>query len=399
MPRVLFTATLVRGHIAKFHIPYLKWFKEQGWETWVAARNDYPDGVCEIPYCDHYVDVPFSRSPYNLAEHIHATRLLKDLMSDTYFDLVHTHTPVGGVLTRLAAKGTRRRGTKVLYTAHGFHFYKGAPLSAWLIWYPIERYMSRHADALITINEEDYARAQQFSAGKTYFTHGTGVDVSVFGAQEIKEEQASTKRELLKGEDGTLLLAIGDVNRNKNHKVLLDALIGLPENCHLAIAGVGPLQEKLERRASKAGLAERVTFLGFRDDVPKLLNACDIFCMPSKREGLSISLVEGMASETLCLGSAVRGVSDLLAKTPECLVGDNSASGWTAAIGRILSMKNRDAIIARQYNSSSKYALENTLAEYEAIYVEQLNGKLGVSETGADASAFRTLRDEENPAA
>mgnify|MGYP002726685610 FL=1 len=125
--KVLFSATLVRGHIAKFHIPYLKWFKEQGWETWVAAKNDYPDGTCEIPYCDHFVNIDFARSPFSKQTMV-AYGQLRELFLHERFDLVHTHTPVGGVLTRLAARGSRKSGTKVVYTAHGFHFYDGAPL-------------------------------------------------------------------------------------------------------------------------------------------------------------------------------------------------------------------------------------------------------------------------------
>lgn len=148
--KVLFSATLVRGHIAKFHIPYLKWFKEQGWETWVAAKNDYPDGTCEIPYCDHFVNIDFARSPFS-KQTVVAYRQLKDLFAKERFEIVHTHTPVGGVLTRLAAREARNIGTKVIYTAHGFHFYDGAPFVNWLLWYPVERAMARLTDVLITI--------------------------------------------------------------------------------------------------------------------------------------------------------------------------------------------------------------------------------------------------------
>ena len=177
--KVLFSATLVRGHIAKFHIPYLKWFKEQGWETWVAAKNDYPDGTCEIPYCDHFVNIDFARSPFSKQTMV-AYGQLRELFLHERFDLVHTHTPVGGVLTRLAARDSRKSGTKVVYTAHGFHFYDGAPLLNWMLWYPVERLMSRFTDILITINDEDYKRAKKFAHCGVAYVPGVGIDLTKF---------------------------------------------------------------------------------------------------------------------------------------------------------------------------------------------------------------------------
>ena len=151
--RVLFVATVVKTHIMQFHIPYLKMFKEMGYETAVAARNDYenPDD-CRIPYCDHFFDIPFQREPFH-RDNIQCYKKLKTIIDEGDFSIVHCHTPVGGVLGRLAARKARKNGVHVMYTAHGFHFYNGAPLKNWILFYPIEKICSYFTDAIITIKK------------------------------------------------------------------------------------------------------------------------------------------------------------------------------------------------------------------------------------------------------
>lgn len=330
--KVLFSATLVRGHIAKFHIPYLKWFKEQGWETWVAARNDYPDGVCEIPYCDHFVNIDFARSPFS-KQTVVAYRQLGDLFARERFDVVHTHTPVGSVLTRLAARGARKVGTRVIYTAHGFHFYKGAPLANWLLWYPVERAMSRFTDVLITINHEDYERAKRFAHCRVEYVPGVGVDLSRFVNAVDRDAE---RVELGLAPDDFVVLAIGDLNENKNHRVLVEAVAKLPANVMLFIAGDGPLRGELEALAERLGVSGRVRLLGFRSDVAALLNACDLFCLPSRREGLPVSLIEAMAMGTPVLASDARGCADVLGGlADEFVVRERDAGIWARRIASI----------------------------------------------------------------
>ena len=154
--KVLFTATVVKTHINVFHLPYLKWFKEQGYEVHVAAKNDFVNEPCTIPHCDKFYDINFARFPFSNAN-IEAYKQLKKIITENDYDIIHCHTPVAGVLTRLAARNCKN--TTVIYTAHGFHFFKGAPLLNWLIYYPVERFCARFTDKLITINKEDYERA------------------------------------------------------------------------------------------------------------------------------------------------------------------------------------------------------------------------------------------------
>ena len=373
--RVLFTATLVRGHIAKFHIPYLKWFKEQGWETWVAAKNDYPDGVCEIRYCDHFVNIDFARSPFSKQTLI-AYSQLKALFDKESFDIVHTHTPVGGVLTRLAARKARRSGTKVVYTAHGFHFYKGAPVVNWMLWYPVERFMSRLTDALIVINSEDEAIAKRFSHAPVRRMPGMGIDLSKF---EFSKQRKMAFRKELENELGLssgdyIVFAIGDLNRNKNHRLLVECLPNLSTNIHLVIAGTGPMRDGLIAIADSKGVGDRLHVLGFRDDVADVLEISNLFCLPSLREGLPISLLEAMASGTVCLASDVRGARDLLGEYADhCIVESYDVCDWSNCIGSCIAgdeklgkgLKDRAAL----------FSLERALSVQKKIYIELLEGQ------------------------
>nr|WP_253904641.1 glycosyltransferase family 4 protein [Adlercreutzia sp. ZJ473] len=305
----MFSATLVRGHIAKFHIPYLKWFKEQGWETWVAARNDYPDGVCEIPYCDRFVNVDFARSPFSKQTFV-AYGQLCELFSRERFDLVHAHTPVGGVLTRLAARDARRTGTRVVYTAHGFHFYDGAPLANWLLWYPVERLMSHFTDVLVTINREDHERAERFARCRVEYVPGVGVDLSRFAAAKPRGPKRS---ELGIGDDNFAILSVGDLIPRKNQRAIVEALPLLPGAVRLVVCGEGSERESLLEQARELGVSDRISLLGFRDDMAGIMAACDCLVFPSVHEGLPVSVMEAMASGLPVVASSIRGVDpDLL---------------------------------------------------------------------------------------
>ena len=328
--RVLFSATLVRGHIAKFHIPYLKWFKEQGWETWVAARNDYPDGVCEIPYCDCFVNIDFARSPFSKQTAV-AYGQLRDLLSHEHFDLIHTHTPVASVLTRLAARDARRHATKVLYTAHGFHFYDGAPLANWLLWYPVERVMSRFTDVLITINREDYDRAARFAHCRVEYVPGVGIDTKRFS----KAVDGAAKRgELGYRAEDVVVLGVGDLIKRKNHQAIIRALALLDERFKLCLCGTGVEHEALRLLAEEQGVADRVAFLGFRNDIRELMKMADMLVFPSIHEGLPVAVMEAMASGLPVIAAKIRGIYPDLIQDGESgmLLADDRPETIAAAI-------------------------------------------------------------------
>lgn len=310
--KVLYTATVVKTHIVEFHLPYLKMIKDMGWETAVASKNDYEDpNDLNIPNCDAYYDIPFARNPLKPAN-IRAYRMLKKVIDEGNYDIIHTHTPVGAILTRLAARAARKKGTKVIYTAHGFHFFKGAPLLNWLIYFPAEWICSFMTDVLITINKEDYAFAQKhMHAKKIAYVPGVGVDISRFGI--YGDCRSEKRRELGIEESDFVLLSVAELTKNKNHDMVLQALAKLNQkDIKFVCAGRGEQMEAVKARIKELGLDGQVLMLGYRNDVGKLYGMADAFMFPSFREGLSVSLMEAMASGLPSIVSEIRGNTDLI---------------------------------------------------------------------------------------
>ncbi len=307
MKKVLFVATVVQKHIKVFHTPYLEMFGQAGYETFVAAAND-TGGEVNLPCCGRYVEIGFRRNPFHPAN-IGAFFRLKRLINSEQFDLIHCHTPVGGVLGRLAAAKARRRGTKVLYTAHGFHFYKGAPLINWLIYYPIEKLCARLTDLLITINREDFELAcAKLRAKRVEYVPGVGVDMSSFTPS--KEGRGQMREALGVPESATVLLSVGELNANKNHETVIRAIADT--DVYYIIAGAGDRQTRLQQLIDETGLSSRVKLLGYRSDIAELCRAADVYALPSLREGLNLSLMEAMACALPVVCSRIRGNVDLI---------------------------------------------------------------------------------------
>lgn len=314
--KVLFVATVVKTHIMQFHLPYLRMFQEMGWETAVAARNDYEDpGDCQIPGCDTYYDIPFERTPWKWGNY-HAYRRLKEIIDREHFDIIHCHTPVGASIARMAARDARKKGTKVIYTAHGFHFFRGAPIQNWLLFYPAEWLLSFSTDVLLTINKEDYDRAcRHLHAARTEYVPGVGINAAKFRSTE--EERQEKRRELGFPGEEFLILTVAEMTRNKNHITILRALEKLKdqpeyENIHYLICGRGDERENLEIAARELGVSDHVRFLGYRTDAPALYGASDLFAFMTYREGLPVALMEAMASGLPIVCTCVRGNTDLI---------------------------------------------------------------------------------------
>lgn len=310
MRKVLFVATVVKTHIMVFHIPYLKMLKEQGYEVHVCAKNDYDNKEeCVIPYCDKYYDLEFERSPFAL-RNFSVYKKLKNIIDENEYEIIHCHTPVGGVLTRLAARSMRKKGSKVIYTAHGFHFFNGAPMINWMIYYPIEKMCSYLTDALITINHEDYELAQKkMKSKKVYYIPGIGVDTNKYA--DVKIDRENKRKELGLANDDILLLSVGELNKNKNHEVIMRALVKLDNpKIHYFIAGKGELREYLKELSIKIGIDNKFKLLGYRDDIGELYKCANIFCFPSQREGLGLAAIEAMSACLPIVTSNVHGIND-----------------------------------------------------------------------------------------
>lgn len=369
--KVLYVATVVKTHIMQFHVPYLKMMHDKGWHTAVAGRNDYENpGDLSIPYCDEYFDIPFERNPFKRGN-IKAYRMLKKIIDEGQYDIVHCHTPVGAILTRLAARKARKRGTKVVYTAHGFHFFKGAPLLNWLVYFPPEWICSFFTDVLITINREDYAFSQKhMHAKRILYVPGVGVDLKRFDSN--KGDCCKLKNELNISKDDFVLLSVAELTRNKNHSMILDALAIL-QNPHIRFiaAGRGVCMEELLAKTQKLGLEKTVSFLGYRKDVSALYSLADAFILPSVREGLSLALMEAMASGLPSIASRIRGNTDLISDGVEGILIDISPSEIAAGIEKLYD----NPLLCTQYALAAKekiqqFSIDKILEKMDAIYNE-----------------------------
>ena len=334
--KVLFVATVVKTHMMQFHLPYLKMFQDMGWETAVASRNDYEDpNDCRIPFCDTYYDIPFERMPWK-PKNLTAYRMLKKIIDEGNYDIIHCHTPVGAMIARLAALSARKKGTKVIYTAHGFHFFKGAPLVNWLLFFPAEWLLAPVTDVLITINREDHDRAKRLMKAKRIeYVPGVGIDTSRFhGDAAVRAEK---RRELGFGEEDFLLLTVAEMTKNKNHLTHLKALALLKDreefaNMHYLIVGRGEEWPSLEQTAKELGIAGHVHFLGYRTDAPDLYRCADLFLFMPYREGLSVALMEAMGSGLPIVCTRIRGNTDLVEDGISGIFADNTPEAGAEAI-------------------------------------------------------------------
>ena len=366
--KVLFTATVVKTHINVFHLPYLKWFKEQGYEVHVAAKNDFVNEPCIIPYCDKFYDINFARFPFSKAN-IKAYKQLKKIIKENNYNIIHCHTPVAGVLIRLAARNSK--DTTVIYTAHGFHFFKGAPLLNWLIYYPVERFCARFTDKLITINKEDYKRAQHFKLrknGKVYYVSGVGIDIEKIRNTKVDVQQK--KKELGIPENLPVLLSIGELIKRKNHETVLIALSKLKSYDFVyLICGRGILAEYLQEQVKQLGLTDKVKFLGFRKDIAELCKTADLFIFPSYQEGLPVALMEAMAAELPAIASNVRGNRDLISKAN--LFEPDDVDALLKLIEEQLNNFENNKCSKVEYKNLGQYSLKNVLKQMAEIYTDK----------------------------
>lgn len=309
-------------------------------------------------------DIPFSRSPLS-KDNIRACKQLKALVREGNYDIVHCHTPNAAAITRLVCRGFRKNGLRVFYTAHGFHFYKGAPLKNWLLYYPVEWLCAHWTDVLITINQEDYALAQKrMKAKKVRYVPGVGYDTRKFQSPDV--DRAEKRRELGIPDGALTLISVGELNQNKNHETVIRAIADMTDVYYI-IAGQGGLASYLQELIKELGLGGRVKLLGFRTDIAELCAAADIFVFPSFREGLSVALMEAMASGLPVVCSRIRGNTDLIDENGGCLFDPHSVRKCREAIQTMLA---RDFASMGNYNRGKvkAFSTENVLREMEKIY-------------------------------
>ncbi len=365
--KLLITAT-VQEHIWQCFMPLIEKLKKYGFEVHIAGRNNDFNQTFEDFGVDKVFDVPFSRSPKSL-DNIKAYKVLKKVIRDNNYDVIHCNTPMGSVITRLAARCARKNGTKVIYTAHGFHFFKGAPFINWLLYYPVEWLLAFKTDVLITINDEDYRLAQKHMyAKKVTYVPGVGIDMEKFSP--LNAEERRTKRAELGISDAEImLLSVGELNRNKNHELIIRAIANFNNpKVHYVIVGKGPLNEYLNNMVKELNIKNQIHFLGFRTDIRDICSATDIFVFPSKREGLPVSVMEAMAVGTPVVCSDIRGNTDLI-KSKRCLFDPKDVDSAVSVIKQAIVSANED-IIKQNYKTLQKYNIKNVIEQMTDIYHE-----------------------------
>ena len=361
--KILFTS-----HVAsfqKFNRPFMRMMSEKGWEVHYASMGEE-----EILDCDKSFVVPFTRSPFRLSN-ITAYRQLKKIINQENYDIIHTHTPMGSVVTRLAAKKARKNGTKIIYTAHGFHFFKGAPLLNWLIYYPVERLMARHTDTLITINKEDYHRAKKQFKTNVIYMPGVGVDPKRFKPKLTVKQKLELRKSLGLKKDDFVMIYPAELNKNKNQTLLLHVLHEInkeDKSVHLLLAGKDNLNGYHKKLADDLGVAKNVHFLGYRSDIPQLLQMSDLSVSASHREGLPVHLIEAMFAGLPIVTTKCRGATELV---------EDGVNGFVVGFDKVEFVERVQKIIENtQLRKSLGKKSSAAVRNYEVIYAQRQTQKV-----------------------
>ena len=386
MKKVLIVASVVS---------FVEWFNKEnvdflhnelGCEVHIACNFDYMNDT-DIERTKKYIDklqqqgivlhnIAFARSPMSLSN-IKAYRELKNVIKSEKFDLIHCHTPTVSMMTRLASKKARACGSIVMYTCHGFHFHNSSSKKNWMMYYPVEKYLSRYCDYIVTINKEDYNRAKTFHCENVRYIPSVGVDINRI--INLTVDKAAKKNEIGVPADKILIISAGELIERKNHEVIVRALAKINDpDIYYAIAGKGPLKDYLINLAKDLGVSERVLFLGFRTDVFELYHAADISAFPSKIEGLGLAGVEAMAAGIPLVSSNVHGILDYVidGKTGYA-INPYDVDGFAKAIEKLAKdVSLRESMKEDCIKAVEPFELSNALNVMWDIYREVLADKI-----------------------
>ncbi len=385
MQKQILIVTTTSDFLYKFELDNVKILQSMGYTVHYAANMNEPhylssEGVFgRLGVTPHHI--PTARSPYLFHDNKKALYCLIDLIREQGIQAVHCHTPVGGLLGRLCGELMGKQAPVILYTAHGFHFYKGAPMYNQLVYYPVERLLARNTDILIVINREDYQSALKLplkKGGKVYRIPGVGLNGRIF--RPISDKQRERCRQKLGiSPDECFLLSVGELNENKNHRVMLQALAkirrepeGLPP-IRYGICGDGFFRERLAQWVEELGLTETVTLYRFRQDIPEILGAADAAVFPSKREGLGMAGLEALAMGIPLLASDNRGTREYMEDGKNgFLCAHDNVDGFIRGIRRLcaLSTSERREMARLCIRSAKPFDREHANAAMQTVYAD-----------------------------
>lgn len=346
---------------------------KMGYDVYYGVNRNNPESLnCNLPI--HLYDSHTYRSITAIKDNIIAYHNAKDIVSKGNIEVIHCNTPIGGLIGRLIGKNYHI--DKVIYTAHGFHFFKGAPLFNRTILKMAERIMAHWTDAIITMNEEDYQSALKFKlrkGGKVYKVHGVGITLDDFS--DIQVDYKTKRAELGLKDTDIVCISAGDLVARKNYGIAIEALAKIKNNnVHYLICGVGPEKDNLEKLAVENEIAERIHFLGFRSDVKELMKISDIFLFTTLQEGMPRSMMEAMASGLPCIASKIRGNVDLLDEGQGGYLREPSdLEGISECISSLLDNPSlREKMGKYNLEIIKSYDVKVVIREIEKIYKEIL---------------------------
>lgn len=368
---ILFTANLSSFFI-KFLTPQLKWFKENGYEVHIAAKDEN----IEIPYCDKAFNVDFARG-FNLKQNITSYKQMVDILKNNDYEIISCHTPFGGAITRLAAKKCKLKETRVVYMAHGFHFYEGAPKLKYFLFYNAEKYLAKYTDEIITINLEDYEIAKRDFDTKVSYVEGVGLDEDKFKFEFTEEEKKELRNSLGLKQDDFVMIYPAELLPRKRQEWLINTLASLmKENnkFHLLLPGKDSMNGFCQNLAENLGLGEQIHFLGFRRDIPKLIKISDMAVTSSHQEGLPVNVMEAIYAGLPIVATKCRGNADLIDVDKNgYIVGIDDKDGFCEKVLKVynMSVEEKEEIKAYDREVIKKYLLENVLQRTIEIYLKK----------------------------
>lgn len=325
-----------------------------------------PDFYTENGY--RVIDIDCERTPF-ASGNIRAVKQIRRAVTENGYDIIHCHTPIAGFVARAACRKLRREGLRVFYTAHGFHFYRGCPAKNRIVFYPAEKISSKRTDTLITINKEDFAFAKErFTSCRVEYIPGVGIDTKRF--RDRVTDRSAKRRELGVPEGAFMMLSVGELNENKDHATVIDALSKVGDDTiYYVIAGEGPLRASLEEKTASLGLSDRVKLPGQREDVPDLYKCADLFIHPSHREGLPVSLMEAKASGLPCVVTDVRGCRDLYNAASDimCPPGDKDALARAIAAAKETIDERRAAALSADMSEYDSVSTDRRILELYGV--------------------------------
>jgi glycosyltransferase involved in cell wall biosynthesis len=388
MKKMLMVAT-VPSMIGQFNMDNIQMLLEMGYQVHVACNmmdrsvwNDkrvylFEKQLSELKVPVHQIN--FSRSPLKIGKHIKSYKQMFKLLYKGKFDFIHCQTPIASVISRMVSHKLK---IKVIYTAHGFNFYKGGPIKNWLIFYPIEKFFSRWTDILITINKEDYKRAKKyFHSSKVMYVPGVGVDIDKFDKKyDVENLRASFGIQ----SDVKVILSVGELNKRKNHESVIRALANMNEvkneSVHYIIVGQGKLKNRLMSIIKELNMEKNVSLLGFRTDVAELYDLADIYVFPSYREGLSVALMEAMASRLPIACSNIRGNIDLVDEHGGVLFNPKEINDIRVKLSILINMNKTDLAKLGMYNHKKinnfdRHTVDKSIKRIYSNFIVEENGK------------------------